>query len=404
MTKEEMSKVNKKEPGNLVLFLLMVSVILTIVPMLSCAPADELSEKTNESESQFVQSFSVGEPVLDLLYAGGEIWAGTSGGVFCCDPETGETRQYTEGDGLGNNVVRNITSDSNGNIWVTCYIEGVCKFDGTEWQHFTVEDGLISNDTITMAADRHGGIWVSAYWGVSYYDGIEWESFTSQDPDAMVIGGESPNNPDALLLEGTDLDAADVIFIDSRGMVWFSNRHDGVTRFDDGKWALFSSENGMEARGVSAITEDKDSNIWFGSASGATRYDGSQFTVFPIEGYESIIPRPFIKDIEEDTKGAIWVAAYGGGVSRYDGTGWRVFTMAEGLPDKNGRFIFFDREGNSGVVTDEGVSILTDTGWRLLTEDDGIPDSKIRSITTDNTGAVWFGSEKGEISRLDKMP
>jgi ligand-binding sensor domain-containing protein len=383
--------------------LVMFIIILVINPVLSCAPEVNLSQPTN-TESHFVESFSIGTPVLDLLCTGGGIWAGTSRGVFRCDPETGEIKRYTEGDGLGNNTVRKITSDSNGNIWAACYTEGVCKFDGKEWQHFTVDDGLISNDVITLAADRHGGIWVSAYWGVSYYDGTEWEAFTSLDPDAMVVGGENPNNPDAVLLEDTDLGAADVILVASRGEVWFSNRHDGVTRFDGEDWTLFSLENGIEARSVSAITEDKDGNLWFGSFSGVTRFDGSQFTVFPIEEYESIIPRPYVQDIRTDKSGNIWIAAYGGSVSRYDGTGWKVFTTAEGLPDENGRFIFFDREGNPGILTEEGVSFLTDTSWRVLTEDDGIPDEKIRSMTIDDSGAIWFGSEKGEISRLDKMP
>ena len=395
---------NKKAAGNLVFFLLMVPVILSLATLLSCAPADELSEKINESESQFVQSFSVGEPVLDLLCTGGEIWAGTSHGVYRCDLETGEMERYTISDGLGNNAVRNITSDSNGNIWVTCYTDGVCKFDGTEWQLFTVNDGLISNEVITLVADKHDGIWVSAYWGVSYYDGIEWEAFTSLDPDAMVVGGENPNNPDAVLLEDVDLGAADVIFIDSRDMVWFSNRHDGVTCFDAEHWTLFSSENGVEARSVSAITEDADGNLWFGSLSGIMKYDGSSFSTLTIDAYQSIIPRPFIQDIRTDNAGNVWIAAYEGGAGYYDGTDWQIFTTAEGLSDENGRFIFFDPEGNPGVVTDDGVSILTNTGWKLLTEDDGIPDGKIRSITTDDAGAIWFGSEKGEISRLDKIP
>ena len=386
---------------NKLLVILIIALIL--VTVLSCAPEDYLSQSTN-TKSPLVDSFSIGTPVLDLLYTGGDIWAGTSRGVYRCDPKTGKTERYTQGDGLGDNTVRKITSDSNGNIWVTCYTDGVCKFDGKDWQHYTVDDGLISDGVITLAADRHGGIWVSAYWGVSYYDGAEWKAFTSLDPDAMVIGGENPNNPDAILLEGVDLDSADVIFIDREDMVWFSNRHDGVTRFDGENWRLFSSENGVDARSVSAITEDRDGTLWFGSFSGITRYKGSQFTVVAIGEYESIIPRPYIQDIMTDKAGNVWIAAHGGGVSRYDGTGWQVFTMAEGLASENGRFIFFDREGNPGVVTDEGVSFLTDTGWKPLTEDDGIPDGKIRSITTDDTGAIWFGSEKGEISRMDKMP
>lgn len=380
-------------------------VTLLAVPIMlaafSCAQDNTPSPEAAQPSPEQFDSFSIGAPVLSLAYLDGEIWAATSEGVYRCHPGTGEVKRYTEDDGLGSNAVREIAVDSNGTIWVTCYVDGVCRFDGNRWQHFTVDDGLVSNDVISLAADAQGGIWVSAYWGVSYYDGTEWHSYTSLDPDAMVTGGENPNNPDAEMVEGARLDAADVMFIDSAGTVWFSNRHDGVTCFDGEKWTAFSSENGMEARNVSAITEDRDGNLWFGSYSGLTRYDGRGFTSIIIDQYQSLVPPSFIKDVRTDRAGTIWIAAYGGGIGCYDGTGWNIYNPEKGLPGKNGRFIFFDREGNPGaVVTAEGASLIHDSAWRLLTESDGVPGGKIRSVITDDSGSVWFGSENGEISRL----
>jgi ligand-binding sensor domain-containing protein len=379
-------------------FFFTLAIMIIAVPVLSCTPDDSPSSEAAQPEP--VESFSVGAPVLDLAYLDGEIWASTSEGVFRCNPGTGDIRRYTEDDGLGNNTVREITGDAHGNIWVSCYVNGVCRFDGNTWQHFTVDDGLVSNDVITLAADAQGGIWVSAYWGVSYYDGTKWEAYTSMPFDAPVTGGENPNNPDAEVVADVELSAADVIFIDSKGKVWFSNRPDGVTRYDGENWTLFSSENGLEARGVRAITEDKDGNLWFGSYRGLTSYDGSQFTSRTIEQYKGLVPPLYIQDIKIDTRGDIWIAAYGGGFGCYDGTDWEIYNPEEGLPGKNGRFIFFDREGNPGVVTAEGVSFLKGTDWNLLTAEDGIPDGKIRALTTDDSGGVWFGSENGIISRM----
>ncbi len=382
--------------------LVAVISIIMLVPALSCAPEDNASLPAEKNEPHVVESFSLGTPILDLLYTDEEIWAGTSEGVFRCNPQTGKIIRYTEADGLGNNIVRNITSDSNGNIWITCSEAGVSEFDGTAWQHFTVDDGLVSNQTITLAADNQGGIWVSAYWGVSYYNGTRWEAYTSLEPDSMVVGGENPNNQKAVLVKDTELSAADVIFIDSTGVVWFSNRHDGVTRYDGENWTLFSSEKGLEARGVRVITEDKDGNLWFGSYRGLTSYDGSQYISRTIEQYKDLVPPPYIQDIKIDTSGDIWIAAYGGGVCHYNGKDWQVFMSEEGLLGENGRFIFFDMEGNPGVVMAEGVSFLKGTDWKLLTENDGIPSGKVRVVTIEDTGEVWFGSETGEISRLTR--
>jgi ligand-binding sensor domain-containing protein len=378
----------------------MVLLVSILLPVASCkSDGDAVSDKQNPG-SNAPAAFSIGDPIWDLLIAGNEMWVGTIGGVVRCDLNKGTIQKYTVRDGLGSNVARTLARDSRGNIWATGYLAGVSRFDGTKWQNFTVQDGLISNDVITIEADTQGGVWVSAYWGVSYFDGIGWQSFTNVKPDALIVGGENPNNPDATVLAGVELNAADVIFIDSRGDVWFSTRGNGVNRFDGENWKLFTSADGMAAGGVNAITEDKDGNLWFGGSKDVTRFDGSQFQVYNIQEYQSIIPRPQIMDIKQDKQGNIWVGAYGGGVSRYDGANWRVFTPADGLPSENARLIHLDREGNPCAITDKGVSTFNGTNWQTLTTDDGLPAGEIRTVATDDAGNLWFGGAGGKIKRI----
>jgi ligand-binding sensor domain-containing protein len=377
-----------------------LSLVIIMLLVLSCKPDGNAVLDANNPDSNIPLAFSVGDPIWDLLFAGDEMWVGTIGGVVRCDLKKGTTQKYTIRDGLGSNVARKLARDTRGNIWVTGYLAGVSCFDGTRWQNFTVSDGLISDDVITLEADKQGGVWVSAYWGVSYYDGTEWQAFTNVEPDALVTGGKNPNNPEATLIEDVELSAADVIFIDSRGDVWFSNRHNGVTRFDGENWELFSSEDGLAEGGTSAITEDKDGNLWFGSMKGISYFDGSQFQIFTIKEHQSIIPRPYFQDIAQDKQGNIWVAAYGGGVSRYDGARWQVFTTADGLHSDNAQSIYLDREGNPSVITDKGVSRFNGTGWQTLTTEDGLPDGEIRAVVTDDDGNLWFGSDRGEMRQI----
>lgn len=379
--------------------LIMVLLVTILLPVASCkSDGDAVSDEQNPG-SNVPAAFSIGDPIWDLLIAGNEMWVGTIGGVVRCDLNKGTIQKYTVRDGLGSNVARTLARDSRGNIWVTGYLAGVSRFDGAKWQNFTVQDGLISNDVITIKADTQGGVWVSAYWGVSAFDGIGWKSFTNVEPDALIVGGENPNNPDATVLSGVELNAADVIFVDSRSDVWFSTRGNGVNRFDGENWELFTSADGMAAGGVNAITKDKDGNLWFGSKD-VTRFDGSQFQVYNIQEYQSIIPRPQIMDIKQDKQGNIWVAAYGGGVSRYDGVNWRVFTPEDGLPSENARIIYLDREGNPCVITDKGVSTFNGTNWQTLTTDDGLPAGEIRTVATDDSGNLWFGGAGGKIKRI----
>jgi ligand-binding sensor domain-containing protein len=398
---------------------LALLILIASVLMISCKPDGDTvpavinpeanTQVSNQSTAENQKgwtSFTAGNGILDLLVNGNDLWAATSGGVVRWDIEKGTNRKYTTLDGLGSNTVGKIIQDSRGNIWTTTYIAGVNRFDGGNWKNFTIQDGLVSDDVITLASDKLGGVWVSAYWGVSYFDGAKWQSFTTMEPGGIIVGDskrEPPaGSPTPTLVKG-ELSAVDVIFVDSRGDVWFSDRGKGVTRFDGKDWQFFSVEDGLAEGGVSAITEDKDHNLWFGGIGGITRFDGAQFQVFTIKEFQSIVPRPFIQDIMQDNQGNIWVAAYQGGVSRFDGVNWRNYTTRDGLDSDNARLLFLNSESNPSVTTDKGVNYFGDTGWQELTMEQGQPVGEVRAVVRDSKGRLWFGTAGG-ISCYNSNP
>ncbi|MFB6257190.1 MAG: adenylate/guanylate cyclase domain-containing protein [Flavobacteriales bacterium] len=78
----------------------------------------------------------------------GYLWLGTyGGGLNRFDPETGQVVQYTEKEGLPNNVVYGVLGDRKGNLWMSTN-RGLCRFD-IDRESFTVyeeSDGLQSNE------------------------------------------------------------------------------------------------------------------------------------------------------------------------------------------------------------------------------------------------------------------
>ncbi len=333
---------------------------------------------------------------LDLLVESNTVWAATSAGVVCWNLGSGDRTQYTEKDGLGSNNVREIIRDSQGNIWVTCHVNGVSRFDGEKWESFNVTNGLCSNDTITLAADEEGGVWVSAYWGVSYYDGRQWYSYSNHDPNETPIGGENPmKDCTNLTMVDAELGAADVIFVDSRGNVWFSSRGRGITRFDGKEWQTFTGADGLDKGGIYVIFEDQDGNIWFDSYTGLTGFDGTRFTGYSVPTFQSIIPRPVGRDILQDNQGNLWLAAYGGGVSRYDGSRWQTFWTQDGLPDDNARDLFLTPDCCPGVITDKGVCRFDGSAWQPMTTADGLPEGQVRLAVNDDEGRLWLAGEGG---------
>jgi len=81
------------------------------------------------------------------------LWLGTYGeGIKKLNLKTKETKNYTELDGLSNNVIYGLLNDDKGNIWISTN-KGISKFNTISqvFTNFAVADGLQSNEFNTNA-------------------------------------------------------------------------------------------------------------------------------------------------------------------------------------------------------------------------------------------------------------
>lgn len=71
--------------------------------------------------------------------------------------------------------IDHLAVDSNNDLWVCRWGEGVFRYDGSDWGRFGYEDGVGSNQAVFALADRAGkGLWVATSAGLSRYDGQSW--------------------------------------------------------------------------------------------------------------------------------------------------------------------------------------------------------------------------------------
>jgi signal transduction histidine kinase/ligand-binding sensor domain-containing protein/DNA-binding response OmpR family regulator len=87
----------------------------------------------------------VGYTFTEDIY--GNVWAGTSDGLYRYNKKTGQTTHFTEADGLANDVVCGLGHDDQGNIWATTY-NGMSKYESkvNRFINYYVGDGLQGND------------------------------------------------------------------------------------------------------------------------------------------------------------------------------------------------------------------------------------------------------------------
>ena len=73
----------------------------------------------------------------------GNIWIGTTDGLYCFNKKTKDLKRYSTEDGLPNNVICGISEDNDRNIWVSTYM-GLSKLAPylNRFANYYASDGL----------------------------------------------------------------------------------------------------------------------------------------------------------------------------------------------------------------------------------------------------------------------
>lgn len=144
--------------------------------------------------------------------------------------------------------------------------------------------------------------------------------------------------------------------------------------------------------------QDTDGFIWLGMTGGVTRYDGTSFTNFTIADG---LPDPLVRTIIQTPDGALWFG-FNSGVAMFDGKKIRAFTTEDGLGggavwdslvDSNGRLWFATQEG--------GLTLFEDGTFRSWGRGDGLPDDYVYALEETSDGAIWVGTRNHGAARFE---
>ena len=115
------------------------------------------------------------------------------------------------------------------------------------------------------------------------------------------------------------------------------------------------------------------------------------------------LPQNTVYEIYQDSKGYLWLATDGGGVSRFDGRTHRYFKQKDGLINNVVRDVLEDRKGNMWFATNEGISVYNGKEFSSISEAEGlIKNSAVVTLHEDSRGRIWAGSTGGGLSCITK--
>ena len=165
---------------------------------------------------------------------------------------------------------------------------------------------------------------------------------------------------------------------------------------------FYTASNGLPHNRVKCLVRDSTGFVWFCSASGLSRYDGTRFVTY---GLSDGLSHPSVNDLIEAKDGTYWVATNGGGVCRFQPraqarAAGRAFiecsAVGEGLANRVNA-IAVDLSGRVWVGTDAGLFVRGhgEASGRFERESAHGPPTNVWAIATDSAGDVWVGSNRG---------
>jgi ligand-binding sensor domain-containing protein len=254
------------------------------------------------------------------------------------------------------------------------------------WKTYNIPDGLGDGFIYDVLKLENGDVWIATWSGVNRVRGgnlddrSAWDLYTVANTD-----GGLPNDWVYALQPGKD------------GAVWLATEG-GLSHFKDGEWQSWGHADGLGAK-----YEDVKSQIEFrNDPANYSEHHARQKEEMGLQDVDVAFNPNYIVSLLVDSSGVVWAGTWGGGLSRFDGENWTVYTVDDGLPGNHVFMLHEDGKGKLWIGTNNGLSRMDDTGFRSFTTSDGLFSNRVFAMATSDDGSRWIGSFGG-VARITSL-
>ncbi len=363
----------------------------------------------------------------------------------CVSGERLPLRVLTTADGLSNNVVNRIVSDSRGFVWL-CTREGLSRFDGHGFTSFGLGSGLPSAVVHDLAESPDGHYWIATADGLVLFDpranasarggGAGPASFARYAPSADHRARSANvllDRRDGGLWVGTGLGlyrvgddhgrwqwmredlldrtpAVNALAEDPSGALWVG-ADDGLYRWRRGVPAeRWTAAHGLPANRVLSVYVDRQQRVWVGTTNGLVRLVSAPradaFITDRVDGAGDALRGRWVWQVRETREGTMWVATDGGLARRVSGRHgdrdtFRPFGMASGLPSHHVSALAEDRNGRLWIGTRHGAARLLSSRFTIFDGGDGVQTAATLALTQQGDVLVLEAVNQWRVNRYD---
>ncbi|HVT60081.1 MAG TPA: two-component regulator propeller domain-containing protein [Thermoanaerobaculia bacterium] len=356
----------------------------------------EFDHRPAVARGQLCQSFRLGPKSVRALFEDGDrnLWVGTANGLFVSDLKARETvfreqELYPPTRASRSVGVNSIRADGRGGLWLATW-DGVMRVlkNRQVLRYPAGAAGEQEQRVFDILPDPSGRLWVG--------DAVR-GLFVWQTPE------DSKPPPAGWSLAGAA----------RRGNSTVDGRI-SLPR-SPGEVCLLTSRDGLSNEFVrQGLLRTSNGNIWIGTVSGLTRFDGVRLRAFRVAAGLS---DPAAQPCLEDREGNLWLGSANGGAMRLAGEGFATYTEADGLRGLNVGSIL---EGRDGALYVQGTTpelrdlIQRFDGERFTAVAPRLPRGSVtagqlwQSGLQDRKGAWWLPTAFGlaryaPVARLEDL-
>jgi signal transduction histidine kinase/ligand-binding sensor domain-containing protein/DNA-binding response OmpR family regulator len=365
--------------------------------------------KAHLPDASHSQSISSSHILALFEDASGTLWIGTqTHGLSRYDRQKGTFTNYSHDPknarSISHNSVNAIYEDRSGILWVGTYEGGLNKSDllKKKFAHLSYQAGNVNsireNDVNALCEDAAGNIWLSNNYGLDKLD-RKTGLYTHYDyPQAPENHGDHNAN---------------CIYEDQTGRLWIGLKGGGLKMFDRVRQQFThypynpADSTGIPNGNVSTIYQDKQGTLWFGTFFGLARLDEHTQQFMTYKPSEILTRRFSVKEIVEDGKGNLWLAASEYGLYVFDplkGSFVRQGAKDRALGKQAIHHLYEDRSGLLWICPENGGLLYMDrtkTEFRAVLQPKILRKTIIKRMLEDDKGHLWLSTSKNGLYRFD---
>jgi PAS domain S-box-containing protein len=306
--------------------------------------------------------------------------------------------------------IHGMIEDSDKNLWIATFGNGVYRIHGQTVDHFARADGLSSDTVFDLYEGDDGIVWAATSDGIDNFRDLPVTTFSTSK-------GLGPTGAVSVMAtkDGTvwvaNLGALDFVrngatssvrvpgqqvsslLEDHQGNIWVGV-DDALFIYKDGRFRRIPEPDHHPLGLVVGITEDVDRNIW-AECKGAQRRL-LRIRDFKVREQFSEAQVPAAKAIAADPKGGIWLGTLTGDLTFFREGKARTFPLK--LKSKRWAYqIAVDPDGSVITTSDDGLVMLRAGKVQRLGKENGLPCDGVNGFVVDDNKNLWLSAPCGFI-------